>query len=77
MMGAEGQMGEEVNPFEEAAGMYADEGEDQEDMQAQEDQQDINPFDEYDESEDDETEKAMVENPLVKAFDEYLQKTIK
>lgn len=77
MMGAEGQTGEEVNPFEEAAGMYADEGEGQEDTQTQEDQQDINPFDEYDESEDDETEKAMVENPLVKAFDEYLQKTIK
>ena len=68
------------NPFEEAAGMGAegvpgeeptgDEGE--EDAEAQ----GGNPFDLYAAGDEEETMKAREANPLVAAFDEYLQKAI-
>ena len=70
------------NPFEEAAGMGmeagdpADQpvagGEDEEDAAAQPG----NPFDLYAEGDQEETMKARESNPLVAAFDEYLQKAI-
>lgn len=70
------------NPFEEAAGMGmeaggpADQpvagGEGEEDAAAQPG----NPFDLYAEGDQEETMKARESNPLVAAFDEYLQKAI-
>lgn len=69
------------NPFEEAAGMGmeaggpADQpvagGEGEEDAA-----QPGNPFDLYAEGDQEETMKARESNPLVAAFDEYLQKAI-
>lgn len=84
-MGGMGGMGAGVNPFEEAAGMVggapgdevAEQGQAAADQgTAEEPIEPENPFDLYAQGDDEETEKAMDVNPLVKAFDEYLSKTI-
>ena len=68
------------NPFEEAAGM-GDEGAPGDEPTGDEGEEDAevqggNPFDLYAAGDEEETMKAREANPLVAAFDEYLQKAI-